>query len=160
MVQNSLTHYDYVIMSAMATRITSLTIVYSTVYSVMKENIKTSRHWWPMRNCSHLMTSSCKVLNDDEISPLIDDIKYHNWYAWCCIYIAHKFHGMEPSSFINWAQFVFRSSCCRHYGLFVYFLCWRHVYSAIIDDTWYIVTLAWSLICLTISVSGMSVQLW
>ena len=39
-------HYDDVIMSAIASQITSLTIVYSTVYSgVDKKNIKAPRHW-------------------------------------------------------------------------------------------------------------------
>ena len=68
-------HYDDVIMSAIASQITSLTIVYSIVYSD-KENIKAPRHWplcgeftgdrWiPRTNgklrgkCFHLMTSSC-----------------------------------------------------------------------------------------------------
>ena len=32
-------------MSSMASQITSLTIVYSTVYSQIKENIKALRHW-------------------------------------------------------------------------------------------------------------------
>ena len=69
-------HYGDVIMGTMASQITSLTIVYSTVYSVqIKENIKAPRHWplcgeftgdrWiPRTNgqwrgkCFHLMTSS------------------------------------------------------------------------------------------------------
>ena len=40
-------HYDDVTMSAMASQITSLTIVYSTVYSDpdKKKNIKAPRHW-------------------------------------------------------------------------------------------------------------------
>ena len=40
-------HYNDVIMSAMASQITSLTIVYSTVYiqAHIKENIKAPRHW-------------------------------------------------------------------------------------------------------------------
>ena len=38
-------HYDDVTMSLMASQITSLTIVYSTVYSQIKENIKAPRHW-------------------------------------------------------------------------------------------------------------------
>ena len=70
-------HYNGVTMSSMASQITSLTIVYSTVYSdADQRNIKASRHWplwgeftgdrWiPRTNgqlrgkCSHLMTSSC-----------------------------------------------------------------------------------------------------
>ena len=39
-------HYDDVIMITMASQITSLTIVYSTVYSGTDEkNIKSPRHW-------------------------------------------------------------------------------------------------------------------
>ena len=70
-------HYNDVIMGAMASQITSLAIVYSTVYSGTDErNIKALRHWplcgefagdwWiPRTNgqlrgkCFHLMTSSC-----------------------------------------------------------------------------------------------------
>ena len=71
-------HYNDVIMGAIASQITSLTIVYSIVNSQtqIKENIKAPRHWplcgkftgdwWiPRTNgqlrgkCFHLMTSSC-----------------------------------------------------------------------------------------------------
>ena len=39
-------HYDEVVMGAMASHITSLTIVYSTVYSdADQRNIKAPRHW-------------------------------------------------------------------------------------------------------------------
>ena len=37
--------YNDVIMTTMASEITSLTVVYSTVYSPIKENIKALRHW-------------------------------------------------------------------------------------------------------------------
>ena len=75
-----LSHYDDVIMGAMASQITSLTIVYSIVYSGtdQRKNIKAPRHWplygeftgdrWiPRTNgqlrgkCFHLMTSSCSL---------------------------------------------------------------------------------------------------
>ena len=74
-------HYNDVIMSAMASQITSLRIVYSIVYSgANKKNFKASRHWplcreftgdrWiPCTNgqwrgkCFHLMTSSCWSIN-------------------------------------------------------------------------------------------------
>ena len=70
-------HYDDVIMGAMASQITSLTIVYSTVYSDTDQwKHQRPRHWplcgeftadrrIPHRNgqergkCLHLMTSSC-----------------------------------------------------------------------------------------------------
>ena len=38
-------HYSDVIMDAMASQNTSLTIIYSTVYSQIKENTKAPRHW-------------------------------------------------------------------------------------------------------------------
>ena len=38
-------HYSHVIMSAMASQITSVSIVYSTVCSGAEENIKALRHW-------------------------------------------------------------------------------------------------------------------
>ena len=42
----TLQHYTDVIMGAMASQITSLTIVYSAVYSTqVKGNIKAPRHW-------------------------------------------------------------------------------------------------------------------
>ena len=72
------THFGDVIMGAIASQITSLTVVYSTfIQTQIKENIKAPRHWplcgestgdrWIPRtngqwrgNCFHLMTSSCK----------------------------------------------------------------------------------------------------
>ena len=45
--RNPSTHYNDVIMSAMASQLTGLTIVYSNVYSAqIKENIKAPRHRW------------------------------------------------------------------------------------------------------------------
>ena len=38
-------HYNDIIMSSMASQITSLTIVYSTIYSGTYENIKAPHHW-------------------------------------------------------------------------------------------------------------------
>ena len=38
-------HYNDVIMSAVVPQITSLTIVYSTAYSEIKENTKALSHW-------------------------------------------------------------------------------------------------------------------
>ena len=45
-VQNLHFHYDDVIMTTLASQLTSLTVVYSIVYSgVNQENIKAPRHW-------------------------------------------------------------------------------------------------------------------
>ena len=77
--------YDDVTMGAIASQITSLTIVYSTVYSGVDQSKHqgsaslafvwgihrgpvNSPHTWPVtRKCVHLMTSSCSSLlfNDD-----------------------------------------------------------------------------------------------
>ena len=71
-------HYNDVIMGAIASQITSLTTVYSTVYSDADQRKHqsfaslafreihlgpvNSPHKWPvMRKCFHLMTSSCVV---------------------------------------------------------------------------------------------------
>ena len=73
------THYDDVIMSAIASQITSLTIVYSIVYSDQSKHqssaslafvwgIHRGPRWIPRTNgqlrgkCFHLMTSSCHRL--------------------------------------------------------------------------------------------------
>ena len=88
-----LVHYNDVIMGAIASQITSLTIVYSIFYETqIKENIKAPRHWplcgeftgdrWiPRTNGQlrgkyfHLMTSSCKVAHHSHLSDLpIHDI--------------------------------------------------------------------------------------
>ena len=67
-----LTHYDGVIMSATASQITSLTIVYSTVYSGAVQ----SKPWIPRANgqwrgkCFHLMTSSSKRVSNAENLPM------------------------------------------------------------------------------------------
>ena len=57
--QNHDIHYNDVIMGAMTSKITILTIVYSTVYSdADKENIKAPRHW-----------SLCGEFTDDRWNP-------------------------------------------------------------------------------------------
>ena len=50
LIQRGKGHYNDVIMSAMVYQFTSLTIVYSTVYSGADQNIKAPRHWplWPV----------------------------------------------------------------------------------------------------------------
>ena len=59
-------HYSDVIMGAMASQITSLTIVYSTVYSC--ENIKAPRHWslWPV-NSPHKWPVTRKMFPFDDV---------------------------------------------------------------------------------------------
>ena len=64
-------------MSAMASQIISLTIVYSTVYSdAIKENIKAPRHW-PLGGefDLSLFASQCKVE-----MLLLHRISVHNWW--------------------------------------------------------------------------------
>ena len=66
-------HYNDVIMGLMASQITSLTIVYSTIYSAADQRkhqsstslafVRNSPHKWPVtRKCFHLMTSSCSSI--------------------------------------------------------------------------------------------------
>ena len=62
-------HYSDVIMGAMAYQITSLSIVYSTVYSgadqrkrQSSESLASVRKWPVTRKCFHLMTSSCSTV--------------------------------------------------------------------------------------------------
>ena len=80
-------HYSDVIMSAMASQITGVSIVCSTVFFSGAENFKATRHWplceeftgdqWIPRTkgqlrgkCSHLMTSSCGLLTCQRTSML------------------------------------------------------------------------------------------
>ena len=66
----TITDYNDVIMSAMASQITSLTIVYSTIYSDQRKRKSsefTGDRWIPrtkgqyLGKCIHLMTSSCHI---------------------------------------------------------------------------------------------------
>ena len=59
MVQNSLTHYDYVIMSAMASRL----VTQPFIQSQMKESIKTSRHLWPMNSPNKRLVGLSSFVN-------------------------------------------------------------------------------------------------
>ena len=88
--QNVIFHYNDVTMGAIASQITSLTIVYSIVYSdADQRNIKAPRHWplygeftgdrWiPRTNgqlrgkCFHLMTSSSSDIRDPVTEELVE----------------------------------------------------------------------------------------
>ena len=62
-------HYDDVIMSAIASQITSLTIIYSTVYpGADPSNIKAPRHWplWPV-NSPHKWPVTRKMFPFDDV---------------------------------------------------------------------------------------------
>ena len=69
-------HYNYVIMSAMASQIISLTIVYSTAYSDADQRIYQSPgslafvqgiHWWPM-NSAHKGPVTRKMFLFDDVT--------------------------------------------------------------------------------------------
>ena len=62
-------HYNDVIMSEMASLITRLTIVYSTVIKTqIKENIKAPRHWpFCVRNSPHKWTVTRKMFPFDDV---------------------------------------------------------------------------------------------
>ena len=98
-----ISHYSDVIMNTMASQITSLTIVYSTVYSRADKRKHQSSaslafvrgiHWWPLNSphkgpvtqkCSHLMTSLLMRLHITEFhfkSVLID------WICSCVLWFA------------------------------------------------------------------------
>ena len=121
--------YNDVIMGTMASQITSLTIVYSAVYS---RNIKAPRHWplcgeftgdrWiPRTNglwwgiCFHLMTSSCPL------RVIVYCIHFHVFY-----YIKHSLN--DPYRYIvyinNRARVISKSAyfalinAHRHSGIY------------------------------------------
>ena len=93
-LQNISKHYDDVIMSVVASQITSLTIVYPTVYSGADQRKHRSSaslafvwgihrwpvnspHKWPVtRKMFHLMTSSCYVYNPRPLLYLCVSIAY------------------------------------------------------------------------------------
>ena len=110
---DALPHYNDVIMSKVASHITSLTIVYSTVYSGADERKHQSSaplafvwgiHRWPVdsphkgpvtRKCFHLMTSSCSLL---VLSMLNNDFQTVNggqmifvfiYFRELCVYAAY-----------------------------------------------------------------------
>ena len=115
----STSHYSDVIMGVMASQITSLTIVYSSVYSSGDQgNIKAPRHWtlcWEFTDdrgiprtkgqlrgkCFHLMTSSCRFgvgvsINADSLFPPVPIItmmyeKYHT-----CLHVINCFMKSGP----------------------------------------------------------------
>ena len=99
-----LPHYDDVIMGAMASQITRLTIVYSAVYSGAVQSKHQSSaplafvwgihrgpvnspHKWPVtRKCFHLMTSSCE--NKCPCRNTAYHIRYtHRSIVLCCVWL-------------------------------------------------------------------------
>ena len=91
-------HYDDVIMRAIASQSTSLTIVYSTVYSGADQRKHQSsaslafvwgihRDWWIPRTkgqlrgkCFHLMTSSCaEIISLKQLAIDMSEINFHWW---------------------------------------------------------------------------------
>ena len=90
------THYNDVMMGVMASQITSLTIVYSTVYSGADQRTHQSSvslafvrriHWWPVnsphkwpvtRKCFHLMMSSWPIPLYWSLTRALDCVKRSN----------------------------------------------------------------------------------
>ena len=79
--KNNSLHYCDVIMSAMASQITSLTVVYPTVYSDADQRKHQSAaslafargiHWWPL-NSPHKWPVTRKMLPFDDVIMLIGD---------------------------------------------------------------------------------------
>ena len=89
-------HYRDVIMGTIASQITSLTIVYSTVYSGADQRKHQSsaslafvwgiHRWIPRTNgrhcgkCFHLMTSSC--MRHVTVSPVVFQSRLHQFLQW------------------------------------------------------------------------------
>ena len=115
------THYSDVIMSTMASQITSLTIVYSTIYlGADKETIKAPHHWplcgefagdrWIPRTkgqqggkCLHLMTSSWPMKTDCTITTIQSILNEHFYGTYCIVHTrrysititSHERHGIS-----------------------------------------------------------------
>ena len=91
-------HYDDVIMTMLASQITSLTVVYSIVYSGVNQRKRQSsaslvfvweihRDRWISRTngqsrgkCFHLMTSSCQTTKHDMSRPVLNYWYLSNWW--------------------------------------------------------------------------------
>ena len=119
-----LIHYSYVIVSAMTSQFTSLTIVYSTVYSgAVQRKYQAPRHWplWVEFNgdrwipqtkdeqrgkCFHLMTSSCIHGFDGSDTPRL----------WKCCYskIANSLIGIK-ARISNYTYRILWDDGFRHY---------------------------------------------
>ena len=137
-------HYNDVIMTTIASQITSLTVVYSTVYSDADQRKHQSSaslafvwgihrdRWIPSTNgqlrgkCFHLMTSShfCNIL------CIIDNVWPLNDFG-CIRQCAIEFDGLvqQPMCYIdglvqerrNWS-YVFRSLTHRYIHMYIYII--------------------------------------
>ena len=94
-------HLNDVIMGAIASQITSLTIVYSTVYShADQKNIKAPRTNGQQRGkCFHLMTSSCILLHKAPVKR--KPFPYHDVIVWLISKLIQIWHISNPSKFVT-----------------------------------------------------------
>ena len=98
-------NYSDVIMSTLASPITSFTIVYSTVYSGKGERDQSSAslafvreiHWWPVnsphkgpvtRKCFHLMTSSFDSYASLDFKEFTH-VCYSGWSTYITLFVQH-----------------------------------------------------------------------
>ena len=106
-----LTHYCDIIMGTMASQITSLTIVCSTVYSGSDQRKHQSSaslvflqgiHQWPVnyphkwpvtRKCFHLMMSSCSICS--QVKAWTKSLPIADTAASIVLALTHKWHGMS-----------------------------------------------------------------
>ena len=95
-LKKNLPHYNDVIMSAMASKITSLTIVYATVYSGADQHqssvsLAFSRgiHRWPVNSLHKRPKMLKKFPFDDVIIIFLVGICYHLWWnQWNLVYFS------------------------------------------------------------------------
>ena len=103
---HSLIHYNNIIMSMMASPITSLTIVYSTfIQAQIKENIKAPRHWslWNLPGTGEFPTQMASCA---EMFPF-DDVIMYSGQSGHGIHIEIHVRSMLISSFFNVAVMDF-----------------------------------------------------
>ena len=133
------THYNDVIMSAMASQITSIAIVYSTFYSgaeqrkhqssaslafvrgIHRSPVNFPQKWPVTRKCFHLMTSSCPQIEAPTVG--CDNIYWHpSWCTqWSCyatviraIYIGMGGACKRQGPFIPISQYPVVDECLKH----------------------------------------------
>ena len=143
-------HYIDVIMTMMASQITSLTVVYSTVYSDVDQWKHQSSasltfvwgiHWdrWIPRTkgqlrgkCFHLMTSSCKCFASNNWTLWVSVIPWlpsQEWYGVMACYRAVSAIGSPPEDHCR--ELLYSSLITRFMGLLLEI--WRYSFNLFSD---------------------------
>ena len=126
-------HYNHVTISAMASQITSLTIVYSTVYSGTDQRKHRSSASLAFVRRIHrwLVNSPHKGLVTRKMLPF-DDVIMQMTGCWQTIY--HEVHTMIRNHWENLAPLFVRTTCVI-YRLAVDLLRGESVHAILIDQT-------------------------